>query len=794
MQGKAVVGKRGGGSEVKKQSPARVIPVVTRTSPAEWQAWLGVVRERSTRPRAEGVLDSRKGDRRPHLVVNVYGQPLLGLLDSGASRTLVGGEGWRVLRGLGLRDYGGGATHVTVADGSRCVVQGCVDLPFELEGRVRVISALVVPTLTTPLILGTDFWRAMAIVPNLSQGSWEFQDHAGEVVVSDGTGLEDHLEATQRETLDGVVRGFVGRVGTPLGCTHRVQHVVDTGDSKPIKQRYYPVSPVLERAMHAELDEMLQAGVVEPSKSAWSSPVVMIRKKDGSYRFCVDYRKVNAVTRRDAYPLPYVSHILDRLRNARYLSSLDVKSAYWQVPLSEESKERTAFTVPGRGLFQFTRMPFGLHNSPATWQRLIDQVLGPELERHVFVYLDDIIVCSAQFDEHVETLDRVFKKLREAGLTLNLEKCQFCRPELRYLGYVVDRTGLRVDAQKVECIVNFPAPRTPTQVRRFLGMCGWYRRFIPDFSTVAAPLTDLLKKGRAWLWSGECERAFAQLKEHLVSAPILTCPDFERPFIVQTDASGKGIGAILSQELPDGERVVAYASRALSKAERNYSTTEQECLAVIWAVEKFRPYLEGTEFTVITDHAALKWLNGLKDPVGRLASWALRLQQHPFKVIHRPGKLHAAPDALSRDTAEVSCSAVVVTESSRDGWYQGMVKRVRKDPQQYPRWEVRDGDQLFRRIVGKSSDDPWRLVVPKPLRLVVLQECRDSHPAARLGVFRARQWIQGRCYWPGMRTDVARFVARSRACLPSKPGMGRPKGPEGIRRGEVLSHREDTVA
>ncbi|KAL1124324.1 hypothetical protein AAG570_002092 [Ranatra chinensis] len=240
MQGKAVVGKRGGGSEVKKQSPARVIPVVTRTSPAEWQAWLGIVKERFTRPRAEGVLDSRKGDRRPHLVVNVYGQPLLGLLDSGASRTLVGGEGWRVLRGLGLRDYGGGATHVTVADGSRCVVHGCVDLPFE----------------TTPLILGTDFWRAMAIVPNLSQGSWEFQDHAGEVVVSDGTGLEDHLEATQRETLDGVVREFVGRVGTPLGCTHRVQHVVDTGDSKPIKQRYYPFSPVLERAMHAELDEV----------------------------------------------------------------------------------------------------------------------------------------------------------------------------------------------------------------------------------------------------------------------------------------------------------------------------------------------------------------------------------------------------------------------------------------------------------------------------------------------------------------------------------------------------------
>ncbi|KAL1139302.1 hypothetical protein AAG570_006288 [Ranatra chinensis] len=626
------------------------------------------------------------------------GQPLLGLLDSGASRTLVGGEGWKVLRGLGLRDYEGGATHVTVADSSRCVVYGCVDLPFELEGRVRVISALVGPALT-----------------NLSQWSWEFQDHTGEVVS---------------------------------------WHGVDTGDSKPIKQRYYPVSPVVERAMHAELDEMLQAGVVKPSKSAWSSPVVMIRKKDGSYRFCVDYCKVNAVTLRDAYPLPYVSHILDMLRNPWYLSSLDVKSAYWQVPLSEESKER--------------------------------KVLGPELGRHVFAYLDDIIVCSAQFDEHVGTLDRVFKRLKEAGLTLSLENCQFCRPELRYLGYVFDRAGLRIDAQKVECIVNFPAPRTSTHVRRFLGMCGWYRRFIPHFSTVAAPLTDLLKKRRASLWSGKCERAFAQLKEHLVSAPIPTCPDFDSPFIVQTDASGKGIGAILSQELPDGERVVANASRALSKAERNYSTTEQECLAVIWAVEKLRPYLEETEFTVVTDHAALKWLNGLKDPVGRLARWALRLQQHPFKVVYRPGKLHSAPDALSRYSAEVSCSVVEVTKSSRDGLYQGMIERVRTDPERYPRWEVRDGDQLFRRIVGKSFDDPWRLVVQKPLRPVVLPECRDSHPGAPLGVFRARQWVQGRYYWPGMQTDVARFVAHVRACLPIKPGMGRPKGPERTRRGEVL--------
>lgn len=325
---------------------------------------------------------------------------------------------------------------------------------------------------------------------------------------------------------------------------------------------------------------MLAEGIVEPSKSGWSSPVVLVRKSDGSYRFCVDYRQLNSVTKRDAYPLPYISNILDRLRDARVLSSVDIKSAYWQVPLAESSKEKTAFTVPNRGLFQFRRMPFGLHNAPATWQRLIDAVLGADLEPNVFVYLDDIIIISKDFPTHVEILEKVFQRLTDANLAINWDKCNLCRAELKYLGYTVNRNGLHVDPGKVDAILNYPTPKKVRDVRKFVGLASWYRRFVPNFSSLIAPLTELLKKNRKWKWTREQEQAMEWIKEKLVSAPILSCPDFNLPFFLQTDASSSGLGAILFQQYADGDRVIAYASRSLTASEKKYSVTEQECLAV----------------------------------------------------------------------------------------------------------------------------------------------------------------------------------------------------------------------
>lgn len=350
----------------------------------------------------------------------------------------------------------------------------------------------------------------------------------------------------------------------------------------------------------------------------------------------------------DAYPIPFVSATLDKLRDARYLSTLDIKSAYCQIPVDKDSRPLTAFTVPSRGLFQFKRMPFGLTNAPAVWQCLIDRVVGVDLEKHVFVYLDDVIICTASFDEHISVLREIISRITKAGLTPNKDKCNFCKSELKYLGYVVNSSGLLVDPEKIEAILRIPSLKSVSDVRRVVGLASWYRRFVTNFSSLVSPLTRLTCKNAKFNWDSACEDAFVAIKECLVKSPVLSCPDFDKPFIVQCDASDFGLGAILSQIQDGVEHVICYLSRSLNKNERKYSTTEKECLAVLFAIEKLRPYIEGTHFTVITDHYCLKWLNNIKDPVGRIARWAIRLQQYDFEILHRKGKDNVVPDALSR--------------------------------------------------------------------------------------------------------------------------------------------------
>lgn len=294
---------------------------------------------------------------------------------------------------------------------------------------------------------------------------------------------------------------------------------------------------------------MLALGVIEPSKSPWSSPVVLVPKPTGEYRLSVDFRKIYAISKRDAYPLPYISMFLDRLRNAKVLSSINLKSAYWQVSLAESSKEKTAFTVPGRGWFHFLRMPFGLHNAPGTWQRLVDTVVGSDLEPFVFVYLDDIIIATPIVQTHLETLKITFGRLSNAGLTLNRDKCEFARAELKYLGYIIDRQGPSPDPEKVRCMVDYPTPSNVKKVRRFVGLISWYRRFVPNFPSRVAPLHRLTKKNQKFEWTPEVEDAFLDIKQCLVSSPILTCPDFARVFTLQTDASQEGLAASLRRIL-----------------------------------------------------------------------------------------------------------------------------------------------------------------------------------------------------------------------------------------------------
>lgn len=729
------------------------------------------------------VLENALGDERPYLTVNILGKSVMGLLDSGATRTILGNKGVGLIKELGLSIDRSKSSCCVVANGNSCRSIGMVDLPVTLRDNFHLIPALVVPDLPHVLILGADFWRIMGIVPDLRRNEWCFSNEPALVNSVEQMSGQTMLTPLEKSRLQALIDRNIELMGVSLGCTDRAEHVIVTR-SPPIKQRYYRVNPVVQKQIDQELEEMLKLGVVEPSNSPWSSPILLVKKKDNTFRFCVDFRKLNSVTVRDSYPLPLVADTLDKLRDAKYLSSLDVRSAYWQVPMAESSKQYTAFTVPNRGLFQFTRMPFGLHNAPATWQRLIDNVLGHDLEPHVFVYLDDVVIVSQTFEQHLLILDEVFRRLREAKISVSIEKCQFCRHQMKYLGYVVDRNGLHVDPDKVKAMLEIPVPTNVKEVRRIVGTFSWYRRFIPEFSTIIAPITSLLKKKTKFEWSDECERSFRAIKECLVAAPVLTCPDYSKPFVVQTDASAYGLGAVLTQPFDDGERVIAYLSRSLSRNERVFSTTERECLAVLWAIEKLRPYLEGVDgFTVVTDHYSLLWLQNLKDLTGRLARWAVRLQQYSFKIIHRKGKDNVVPDMLSRSVPIVDdsldfCCSVEFSDVSEDKWYTKMLEQVRKNPLKFAGWRESNG-KLWKHVRSdypelSPSRDSWKLVVPKKLRYDVIRGSHDPPTAGHVGIFKTFVKVADRYYWPKMRSDISNFVRRCKVCLSHKVSQQKP--------------------
>lgn len=699
-------------------------------------------------------------------------------------------EGYQVLAQLGLKLDSTRKVKCSVANGQECVSIGVVKTPVCLMGKVCVLDILVVPTLSSKLILGVDFWFSMDIVPDLKKNVWHF-GHDSDLEVC-GIVEESSLSERQLTRLNGMLDEKFTKLGTGLGFTKVAYHeIILEENTRPIKQRYYPVSPYKQKILDEEINKMLEMDVIEPSKSPWSSPVLLVPKGDNTYRFCVDYRGLNKVTKKDAYPLPYVSAILDRLRGARYLSSMDIKSAYWQVSVKEECRELTAFTVPSRGLYQFKRMPFGLANAPATWQRLIDKVLGVDLEPYVLVYLDDIIIISPGFDTHLEVLGKVFDRLAAAGLTLRRDKCKFCLPSLKYLGYVVDGKGLHVDTEKVDAIMKLKPPKNPTEIRRFLGMAGWYRKFVPNFSTVIAPLTKLTHKKVAYVWNEECEKSFNIIKNSLIAAPILTCPDFTKSFTLQTDASAYGLGAVLTQNFEDGEKVICFLSRSLTKQERNYSTTERECLSVIWDVEKLRNYLEGTHFTIVTDHASLIWLDRLKDPTGRLARWALRLQPFDYTIVHRKGRDNVVPDFLSR-SVPLAVDSVTTKENlmedfknTSDVWYEKMKERINGHPDKFPQWRI-ENDIVYKYVrcitpeLSNGSNN-WKIVVPKDKRKFILQLHHDDVRSGHVGIYKTYWKIYNRYTWPKMRADVAKYISKCQVCAQHKPEQKPPAGLMGSR-------------
>ena len=452
----------------------------------------------------------------------------------------------------------------------------------------------------------------------------------------------------QQERLDATLTKYPEVLCDTPGKTNAITLSINTGESPPLRSHPYRIPPRWKEEVKVQIDQLLQLGIIEASESPWSSAVVTVRKKTGGVRICVDYRAVNGVTTPDPYQMPFIEDILDTLSTAKYMSKIDLNKGFHQIPVRQEDKEKTAFCTPW-GKFQFTRMPFGLRNGPAVFQRLMDKLLHHDLE-YSRVYIDDIVVFSTTWDQHCKHLGLVLERLKVAGLTANVSKCQWGQVRCEFLGHMVGEGKVSPAECKVLALRTYQQPLTKKGVRQFLGLAGYYRKFIKDYADHSYYLTDATRKSAPdrVTWCDSMLSEFMYLKTVLCSVPSLTLPTVQDNFLLQTDASGLGVGAILSVVRDETEYPVAYFSRKLKPREQRYSATELEGLAVMAAVQHFDTYLVTHPFVVETDHRALVFLNTTRHANGRLARWALTLQPYTFTLKYRAGNLNSNADALSR--------------------------------------------------------------------------------------------------------------------------------------------------
>ena len=597
-----------------------------------------------------------------------------------------------------------------------------------------------------------------------------------------------------------------------LGEARDVQHFINTGDHAPIRVSPRRLPFHKRDVVQKEVESMLASDVIEPSSSPWSAPVVLVKKKDGSERFCIDYRKLNSITKKDVFPLPRCDEILESLSGAAYFTHLDLVRGYWQIKVAEEDREKTAFSTPD-GHYQFKRMPFGLTNAPATFQRAMNAILAGLSWTDCLVYLDDIVVIGRTLAEHNQRLENVLERLEAAGLKLNAKKCELVQEQSAILGHIVSKEGISPDPGKVKVLQEWPVPNNLTDLRSFLGCAGYYRQYIRDYAKIAEPLYRLERKGAIFKWNDDCHKAFEILKKKLTTAPILPYPQHDLAFILDTDASDSGIGAVLSQSVDGEEKVIAYAARSLSKAERNYSTTRKELLALVWSMEHFSPYLIGKPFKARTDHNALKWIKNFKQPKGQVARWIERLAVFDFEIEHRPGRNHGNADGVSRIPSVNSSTETSVPQSAADRvhnifnddndsnlwchrWtsnnlmlYQhedpeiGLVIKWLQDGKRPPReaissmgptmgkfWSKFDqmslvDGLLFRSFENEKGDGQHlQLCVPRILRNEVLEFTHDIPSAGHLGSRRSKEVIKKRFYWPNWEPDVEIHCKNCRKC------------------------------
>ncbi|KAK1435339.1 hypothetical protein QVD17_01100 [Tagetes erecta] len=545
--------------------------------------------------------------------------------------------------------------------------------------------------------------------------------------------------------------------------------------AKPIAKAPYRLAPTEMQELMSQLQELLEKGFIRPSMSPWGAPILFIKKKDGSMRMCIDYRELNKVTIKNRYPLPRIDDLFDQLQGASWFSKIDLRSGYHQLKVRDEDIPKTAFRTR-YGHFEFVVMSFGLTNAPAAFMDLMNRVCRPMLDRSVIVFIDDILIYSRSKDDHARHLREVLEVLRKEKLYAKFSKCAFWLREVQFLGHVINASGILVDPAKVEAVMKWSPPKTPTEVRSFLGLAGYYRRFIQDFSKIASPLTKLTRKDIIFTWGKEQEDAFQVLKKKLTQAPVLVLPEGPEDLVIYCDASYQGLGCVLMQR----GKVIAYASRQLKPNEVNYPTHDLELAAVVFALKIWRHYLYGVKCTIYTDHKSLKYFFDQKDLNMRQRRWLELVKDYDCEILYHPGKANVVADALSRKEA---CPPIRV-KSLRMTITSDLFERIKVAQTE----ALKEENWKRERIVGQVKDLDenvsgvktrfGRVWIPNTcdVKGLLLDESHKSKYSIHPGATKMYYDLRVNYWWPGMKRDIVKYVEKCLTCLQVKAEHQKPYG------------------
>jgi hypothetical protein len=563
-----------------------------------------------------------------------------------------------------------------------------------------------------------------------------------------------------------------------------IDHRIDIvpGSTPPSRPTYRLSVGELDE-LKKQLSELTAHGFIRPSTSPYGAPVLFVKKKDGSMRMCVDYRALNKITIKNKYPLPRIDELFDRLKGAKYFSKIDLVSGYHQVRIHADDVEKTAFRTR-YGHYEFLVLPFGLTNAPATFMNLMQMIFKNQLDDFVIVFLDDILIFSKTEGEHLKHIEKVLSLLRENRLYAKKSKCEFMKKKVSFLGHEISSDGISMESSKVKAIQEWPVPKDVSDVRSFLGLAGYYRKFVKGFSAIAGPMSDLLRNDINFTWGNEAQKSFEQLKTAITTAPVLVIADPSFPFRIESDSSGYAIGAVLLQDQGNGHQPIAFMSKKLLPAEKNYSVHEQEMLAIICAMKEWRHYLHGSShpINIITDHNTLKYFESQPHLTSRQARWSMFLADFKYEITYRPGKENIVADALSRrkDHSEATKTAeatLSISSNSDDDTLMNM---------------IRDGykrDRICRRILKGAYRKTFQvenniiyyhdlIYVPNvpSIFTILMREVHDVETGGHVGMNKTLEILKRKFYWPRMQYYVQRYVASCQKCQENKSSNASPIG------------------